>query len=247
METTIIEDKSIQGGEEIQADAQAAEAQAQAEATPADKKQENKVANAFKQFFTARRIAYIATFTALSFALRFLSFTILPAVPYLKFDFSDAIVLICAYAMGPTAGLITGILKEVLYGAFFSGSAFVGELANIIVMIPFILIPSIIYKKHKGIKSVVIWIVVACLVRTLWSFPVNWLLNFPAFMGFNWKLGMDMFMKVWYWAMLFNLIKNVILAATVMLLYKSVSRFINLINRKFDERKAKKTSSQAQG
>lgn len=38
----------------------------------------------FKQYFTARRIAYIATFTAISFALRFLQFPILPAVPFLK-------------------------------------------------------------------------------------------------------------------------------------------------------------------
>lgn len=166
----------------------------------------------FKQYFTARRIAYIATFTAISFALRFLQFPILPAVPFLKFDFSDAFILICAYALGPVAGIIAGVMKEVIYGIAFTGSAFVGEIANIIILIPFILIPSIMYKKHKGIKSVLFWLAVACVVRTIWSIPVNLLLNFPAFMGFNWELGMSMFWKVWYWASLFNLIKNIILA-----------------------------------
>ena len=187
----------------------------------------------FKQYFTARRIAYIATFTAISFALRFLQFPILPAVPFLKFDFSDAFILICAYALGPVAGIIAGVMKEVIYGIAFTGSAFVGEIANIIILIPFILIPSIMYKKHKGIKSVLFWLAVACVVRTIWSIPVNLLLNFPAFMGFNWELGMSMFWKVWYWATLFNLIKNIILAVVVMLLYKSVSRLIHLINSKF--------------
>lgn len=194
----------------------------------------------FKQYFTARRIAYIATFTALSFALRFLQFPILPAVPFLKFDFSDAFILICAYALGPVAGIISGVMKEVIYGIAFTGSAFVGEIANIIILIPFILIPSIIYKKHKGIKSVLLWLSVACIVRTIWSIPVNMFLNFPAFVGFNWELGMKTFVKVWHWATLFNLIKNIILAVVVMLLYKSVSRFINLINSKFDKEKEAK-------
>ena len=194
----------------------------------------------FKQYFTARRIAYIATFTAISFALRFLQFPILPAVPFLKFDFSDAFILICAYALGPVAGIIAGVMKEVIYGIAFTGSAFVGEIANIIILIPFILIPSIMYKKHKGIKSVLFWLAVACVVRTIWSIPVDLLLNFPAFMGFNWELGMSMFWKVWYWATLFNLIKNIILAVVVMLLYKSVSRLIHLINSKFDKEKESK-------
>lgn len=77
-------------------------------------------------------------------------------------------------------------------------------------------------------------------MRTIWSIPVNLLLNFPAFMGFNWELGMSMFWKVWYWATLFNLIKNIILAVVVMLLYKSVSRLIHLINSKFDKEKESK-------
>ncbi len=187
-----------------------------------------------KKYFTARRISYIAMFTALSFALRFLQFSILPAVPYLKFDFSDVFVLICAYALGPVSGLITGILKEVIYGVCFTSSAFVGELANIIILIPFILIPSIAYKKRKGIKSVVFWLSVACLIRTAWSFPVNMFLNFPAFVGFNWEVGMATFLKVWYWAVLFNFIKNIILAVVTMLMYKSVSRLIHFINDKID-------------
>ena len=191
----------------------------------------------FKQYFTARRIAYIAMFTALSLALRFLSFPLLPVVSYLKLDFSDVFVLICGYSMGPVAGVIAGVLKETIYGIIFTQSAFVGELANIIILVPFVLLPSIMYKKHKGIKSVIFWLSISCLIRVAWSFPVNLLLNFPAFTGFNWTSGMKMFLKVWYWVMLYNLIKTVILAVLTVLLYKSVSRLIKLINKKFDAKK----------
>ena len=191
----------------------------------------------FRNYFTATRIAYMAIFTALSFVLRMLQFSILPAVPYLKFDFSDAFILICAYALGPVAGIISGVLKELIYGICFTSTAFVGELANLVVMLPFVLIPSMLYKKYKGIKSVLIGLAIACVVRTVWSIPVNLLLNFPVFVGFNWELGMKTFLKVWYWATLFNLIKVAILCVVSFLLYKPLSRLIKLTNEKFSKHK----------
>lgn len=191
----------------------------------------------FKTYFTATRIAYIGVFTALSLALRFLQFSVLPAVPYLQLDFSDAFVFICGYALGTVSGTITLVLKELIYGIIGSKTFFVGELANVVITLPFLLITSIIYKKHKGIKAVLAGMAIACTVRVLWSFPVNWLLNFPVFVGFDWPRGMSMFLKVWYWAMLFNLIKTVVLTAVVMLLYKPLSRLIQLTSDKFDRRK----------
>lgn len=200
------------------------------------------------QYFSARRIAYIAIFTALSFAVRQLSFPLLPAVGFLKFDFSDLFVLICGYAVGPVAGVITGVLKEVI-SITTSDTVGVGELANILVLVPFVLLPSLMYKKHKGIKSVILWLSVACIVRIAWSVPVNYTLTFPAFtaaFGGTWEGGMNLFLEVWYYVVLFNLIKTVILAVLTLLLYKSVSRLISLINKKFDDRKAAKNTSQTQ-
>lgn len=201
-----------------------------------DSSTSNEVVASKKKYFDAMRIAYIAIFTAMSFALRFLEFSILPAVPYLQVDFSDVFILICAYAMGPISGIVAGVMKEVIYGIFFTHTYFVGELANIVILVPFILLPSIMYKKHKGIKSVIFWLVISCIMRTIWSFPVNLLLNFPVFVGFNWELGMSMFLDVWYWAMLFNLIKIVMVSVATLLLYKSVSRLIHLINDKFADK-----------
>lgn len=199
-----------------------------------------------KIYFNALRIAYIAIFTALSLALRFAEFMILPAVPYLKIDFSDVFILICAYALGPVSGIIAAAVKEVLYGIIATQTFFVGELANFVILVPFLLLPSLMYKKHKGIKSVIFWLAIACVIRTVWSFPVNLLLNFPAFVGFNWKVGMPMFLSVWYWVMLFNLIKCVMLAVAVLLLYKSVSRVIHIINGKFLDKNAEENVAETE-
>lgn len=198
---------------------------------------------ALKNYFTATRISYIAVFTALAFALRLLQFSVLPAVPYLQLDFSDVFVMVAGYALGPVAGMTTAVLKELIYGICFTKTAFVGELANIVILLPLVLIPSIAYKKNKGIKSVLIWLSIACAVRVAWSFPVNWLLTFPVFIGLNWEKGMPMFLEVWYWAMLFNLIKTVALAATTVLVYKPLSKLIKLTSEKFDKL-GKKSKSQ---
>ncbi len=210
----------------------------QAQRTYAQKKNVKEV---FKNYFSATRIAYIAVFTALSLALRFLQFVILPAVSFLKFDFSDVFVLIGGYALGPVAGSVILVLKEVFYGVIHgSSSVYVGELANILTTLPMLLITSVLYKKHKGIKSVLIFMAVASLVRVACSFPINWLLNFPAFCAFDWNKGMDMFMLNWHWVTLFNLIKTAILAVVTLLVYKPLSRLVKLTNEKFDNLKKKK-------
>lgn len=197
----------------------------------------SKAKEVFKKYFTATRIAYLGVFTALAFALRLLQFSVLPAVPYLQLDFSDVFVMVAGYALGPVSGMVCGVLKELIYGICFTKTAFVGELSNVVIMLPLVLIPSIVYRKHKGIKSVLVTIAIACVVRVVWSFPVNWLLNFPVFVGFNWEVGMSAFLKVWYWAMLFNLIKTVALAAATLLIYKPLSNLIKLTAEKFEKKK----------
>lgn len=192
---------------------------------------------AFAEYFTATRIAYMAIFTAVSYALRFWEIPLLPGTPvsFLKLDFSNIFPLIGGYALGPVAGVIIGVLKEVLW-IFFSTTAGVGEIANILVMLPFVLVPTIVYKYRKGIKSVIIFLVAGCVGQVIWSFPVNWLLNFPVFVGFNWPLGMSMFIKFWYWVMLFNLVKAAILAVITLLIYKPISRLIKFTNAKFSKK-----------
>lgn len=194
------------------------------------------------EYFTATRIAYIAIFTALSYALRFWEITLLPNSPiyFLKLDFSNIFPLLGGFALGPVAGMTICIFKELLW-IFFSSTFGVGEIANIIMTLPFVLIPSIAYKFHKGIKSVIMFIAIGCIAQVLWSFPVNWLFNFPVFVGFDWPFGMSFFLNdyVWGWVMLFNLIKAVSISVIVLLIYKSVSNLIKLTNEKFSKRKIK--------
>lgn len=195
------------------------------------------------QYFTASRMAYLALFTAFAYVLYlpWLEFSVFPAVPFMKIDFSNTFVMIAGFSLGPVAGVIVGVLKEVLHSLTFSQTVGVGELANIIIMLPYVLIPSLIYKKHKGIKSVILSLVLACVGQTAWSVPVNYSLSFPFFysaMGYGgWADGMNFYLTVWYWAVLFNFIKSLLITVAVMLLYKSISRLIKYTNEKFSKKK----------
>lgn len=207
------------------------------------KTKRGKAAEVLKNYFSATRMAYIAVFTALAYILYmpFLEFWIIPAVPFLKIDFSNSFVMIAGFSLGPIAGVIVGVLKEILHALTFSQTVGVGELANVIVMLPYVLIPSIIYKKHKGIKTVLITLAIGCIVQTVWSFPVNCLITFPFFLQ-SFEGGMAMYLDNWYWVVLFNFVKTVLITAAVLLLYKPLSKLIKITNAKFASLGKKKKS-----
>lgn len=197
---------------------------------------------AFKDYFTATRVAYLAVFTALSYALSLLDFSLLPATPvsFLKLDFSNVFVMIGGFALGPAAGVIIAVLKELIHALTVGQTAFVGEFANILFVLPYMLIPAIVYKKHKGIKTVILTLALGCAAQCLVSIPVNYFLNFPAFFtafGGTWEAGQQLFLDTWYWAVLFNLIKTVLISVATLMLYKSISRLIKVTNEKFLKRK----------
>lgn len=213
-------------------------------------KKQNGLSEKLKNYFTATRMSYLAIFTALSFILRlpFFEFPIIPAVPFLKIDFSGVFAMIAGFALGPVAGIVVSVIKEFLYALSFTQTIGVGEVANILIMLPYLLIPSIVYKKYKGIKAVLISLAAACVCQVVWSIPVNYLLTFPfylnLYMGTPWAQGMEYYLSVWYWAVLFNFVKTVLLSAAALLLYKPLSRLIKLTNAKFEKLKKKQKKNE---
>ena len=244
MEEEITNKELSESAEKLSEQEQAAEpAEVQAEIKTVEQKKSAK--QIFANYFTATRISYLAVFTALSFILRlpWFEFYIIPAVPFLKVDFSGVFVMIAGFALGPVAGIVVSVLKELIYALSFSQSIGVGELANILIMLPYILIPTILYKKYKGIKAVLIFIAIGCVAQVVWSIPVNYLLTFPFYMNlyahYSWAEGMEFYLSVWYWAVLFNFVKTVMITIATLLIYKPLSRLIKLTNAKFTKRKNK--------
>lgn len=85
------------------------------------------------QQMRTKKIVTIGMMSALAFILQIFDFPVPFAPPFYKLDFSEVPVLICAFAMGPVAGVASELLKNVLK-ILFRGTttAFVGDYANFV-------------------------------------------------------------------------------------------------------------------
>lgn len=182
---------------------------------------------AFKGRFTAKRLALMAIFVALSFSVSLLSFSLFPASPvfFLELDFGNVFILLISFLLGPIEGIIVCVLKETL--RIFAGSTGgVGELANMLMTSAYILLPSIVYQYKKGFKWVIITLTAACFIGTGAALLVNRFITFPLFLG---EKGVAVFEEGFWLIVAFNGIKTLSVGAVTVLLYKRLSNFLKRI------------------
>ena len=172
-----------------------------------------------KAYFTASRIAKLALLTALAYVVTFLEFPIFPAAPFLQLDFSNVFVLLGGFLYGPLAAVIISLLKECL-SLLDSGTNFVGEIANFLINFAFYIVPTVVYRYKKGLKWVIPMLVIGTILQVAASLPVNRYINFPLFMGDG---AASSFAALWWYIILFNLIKGAAVSLVTILLYKRVS------------------------
>ena len=97
-----------------------------------------------------RRLVVTAVLSALSAALMYLEFSV-PVVPsFLKYDFSDLPALIAAFGVGPLAGVAVELIKNLIHLPM-TATGGVGELANFIIGVCYVLPAGLIYRFRKGI------------------------------------------------------------------------------------------------
>jgi riboflavin transporter FmnP len=175
-----------------------------------------------KQRFSAKRLALMAVFVALSYAVSWFEIPIFPAAPFLKLDLGNVFILLISFLLGPVEGVIVCLLKEGLR-ALGSSSGGVGEIANIIMTSSYILLPSLVYQFRKGIKTVAWSLAAACLIGTGAALLSNRYINFPLYVGGG---AASFFTEVFWYVAAFNLIKTVSVSILTLLLYKRLSNFL---------------------
>ncbi|MBO5526039.1 MAG: ECF transporter S component [Clostridia bacterium] len=179
-----------------------------------------------KELFSAKRIAKIAIFAALAYAISWVEIPIIPAVPFLKLDFGNVFILLSSFLFGPVEGILVCAVKEALR-AITSSTGGVGEIANFTVTTAFILIPSVVYRFKKGIPVVLATMGAACFVQIGAALLMNRYVNFPLFgtlFGFD---GIALFNASIWWIVLFNAVKSVSVCILTFLLYKRLEKLLN--------------------
>lgn len=174
-------------------------------------------------YFTATRIAKLAMFTAIAYILTFLEFPVFPAAPFLKLDFSLVFIALAGFCYGPLAAVIVCGAKECL-SLLDTTTAGVGELANVLITLSFVLLPAFVYRYKKGFGVAVSTLAVSCVLMIAVGLLSNRYINFPLYMGEGAK---ESFAALWWYIALFNLIKGVAVSILTILLYKRISWLLN--------------------
>ena len=99
-----------------------------------------------------------------------------------------------------------------------------GELANFIVTFSFVIVPTLVYRFRKGLPVVILTLAVGCFLQVGVSLLANRYINFPLFMQ---EGAAAMFAQLWWYVLLFNLIKSVAVSLITVLLYKRISWLLN--------------------
>lgn len=189
-------------------------------------------------------LAKIAMLSVLSFIIQFLEFA-LPVFPsFLKLDFSDLIPLMGSLAMGPVAGMLIELLRNILKWAFASSTGGIGEIANFIVGSAFVMTAGFIYKKHKSKKGAMAALAVSILAMVIAGAIVNYFITVPFYAAVFFKDagGIDGIIAmssaiippihskltlILYAFCPFNLLKGLVLSLITIPLYKKVSPLLH--------------------
>lgn len=190
--------------------------------------------------FNLRQLLTITLMAVISFIIMFLEMP-LPIFPeFLKVDLSDLPALITGLALGPVAGILVELLKNVLH-LLRTSTGGVGELANFLVGAALILPPSLIYKKSKNIKALALGLVGGILLMGVVGGLANYFILLPFYQNFmpmEAIIGLgsavnpaikDTLTLILYAIVPFNILKGIIVTLFSMALYKRVSPLIKSI------------------
>ncbi len=202
-----------------------------------------------KKKFNTRQLITIAILASMAGVLMFPIFEIqLPFLPpFYKLDFSEIPVLIGAFAIHPLAGVIIEVIK-ILIALIIKGGSItmgVGEFANLLIGIAYVVPASYIYHKHKTRKNAIIGLCVGTLSIAVIGAILNAFVLLPVYAYF---FGMDMsvliamgtavnggitnlFTFVIFATVPFNLIKGVLVSLIVIVIYKRISHLIKAKDR----------------
>ena len=158
---------------------------------------------------------------AVFIAVAYISSIILPIkVGFLTLDIKDAFITIGALYLGPLSGAIISAVVSIMETALGSDTGFYGLIMNFFGSAAFAVVASLIYKNKKSLISAVISLVLATVCMTAVMLAAN-LIFTPLYMGVPRNVVVGMIIPT---LLPFNLVKGILNAAIVMLLYKPVSQ-----------------------
>ena len=170
-------------------------------------------------YWSSEKIAKYALFVALSIAVSFIEFPLIPDVNYLKYDPSGIVCLIAGFAYGPYAAAIVSVLG---FAPHFFTNPF-GAIMAILVSMGASVSAAIVYKKIRTKEGAIISLIVGSVVAIALAIVGNLIIT-----PFYAHMSVEQVAALIVPALLpFNAIKLAIHCVITMLVYKPVSKLLN--------------------
>lgn len=132
------------------------------------------------RFLNTRNLTSIAMLSAASYVLYLFGFKI-PIVPsFLTMDFSELPAVIASLAMGPAAGVLVCLIKNIFH-LLVSHTMWVGELSNFILGVSLCIPAGLIYKHKKTKRNAIFALFCGAVIMALVSIPSNYFLIYPLY------------------------------------------------------------------
>jgi riboflavin transporter FmnP len=189
-----------------------------------------------------RKLAICGVFGALAailYVVPFFKFPLPFLFPsFLEFNFSDIPTLIAGFTYGPVVAFFVHLVKIVIKLPM-TGTACVGELADFIIGLLFVMPAVICYQKNKTKKGALIGLIVSIIIATSTACLINRYILIPfytnafgleAVMGMATSANSNIINAKWslvLWGVLpFNFVKNIVVCIFTFILYKKISNVI---------------------
>ena len=167
-----------------------------------------------------KRLTIIALFCAMSFTVSVLLPIFVP--PFLTLDFKDAISAIGGMFFGPIAGLFCAIVVPFIEFITNPKTGVYGLIMNLLSSVTFVGVSALIYKYKKTIKGAVAGLGAAVSATVSVMLLANLFIT-PYYMGVTQEAVIGLIPKL---LLPFNLVKTVLNASIVMLIYKPISKVL---------------------
>lgn len=197
--------------------------------------------NTKKKTFTTRNMVAIALMSAIATVIYYLDFPV-PLMPsFIKLDLSNVISLLASFSMGPVAGVIVCLIKNLIHLVIkgMGTTMGIGDIFDFVTSAVFAFTAGMIYLKNKTKKGAVIGCLAGTVVFTAISLIVNYFIVYPiyfkAFGGEMAILGMykeimpnvkNIFSALCIFNTPFTFIKGILCALITIIVYKPLSPII---------------------
>ncbi len=122
----------------------------------------------------------VAILSAISYILMFISMPIPGLFPdFLKIDISDVPAIFGGMALGPFAGFMIVFIKNLFQAMTASTTAWIGEIANLLIGGSYVVIVSLVYRNKKNLKGLLVGFILGTIAMVIVGCLTNYYMLLP--------------------------------------------------------------------